>query len=136
MRYTVNLISGNLSRHFITFFLIQLCSFLQLWDLINDHPYLFAADPLLLQFFAQAATLDQYKILSTKLPLHLMLIAFVEESPRYSERYVSIYLMIQYECTISADNNNNNCFQAFLIVKLNLLSINVNFTSIRNFQLE
>ena len=67
-------------------------SFALLLDLIDAHPYLFALDPLLMQCFAQAASLEQYERLSTKIPLFLLLAAFIEESPRYNDRHVSVHM--------------------------------------------
>ena len=66
------------------------CSFSELLDLIDTHPYLTTLDPLLLQFCAQAATVDQYERLANKVPLFLLITAFVEECPRYSERQVNL----------------------------------------------
>ena len=71
-------------------YVYYLFSFVQLLDLSDIHPYLFALDPLLLQCFAQAAPIEQYERLSTKIPLFLLIRAFVEEFPRYSDRHVSI----------------------------------------------
>jgi len=65
------------------------CRFPQLLDFIDEHPYLLIVDPLLLQLLIQTASLDEYKRLSTKVPLYLMLMAFPEASPRYRNRNVS-----------------------------------------------
>ena len=55
---------------------------------LDDHPHLFALDPLLLYFFAQAATFDQYKELILKVDLFIVLTAFLEKVPQYNDNMV------------------------------------------------
>jgi len=55
---------------------------------LDDHSQLFALNPLLLYFFVQEATLGQYEKLITKVDLFLLLTAFVEKIPQYSEHKV------------------------------------------------
>ena len=55
---------------------------------LDGHSHLFALDPFLLYCFTQAATLDQYKELITKVHLFMLLTAFLERVPQYTDHLV------------------------------------------------
>ena len=46
---------------------------------LDDHPHLFAVDPLLLQFLVHASPLELYDELVTKVPLFMLLAALVRK---------------------------------------------------------
>ena len=66
---------------------------------LDDHPHLFALDPLLLYFFTQAATFEQHMELITKVDLFMILTAFLEKIPQYTDLMVC-YNKVYTVCTI------------------------------------
>ena len=73
---------------------------------LDDHPHLFALDPLLLYFFTQAAMFEQYMELLTKVDLYMILTAFLEKIPQYSDHmvcYANVYAVYTASlyCTIT-----------------------------------
>ena len=55
-----------------------LCSLPSLIKYLEDHPHLFAVDPLLVHFVVHASPLEMYGKLVTKAPLFILLAALTE----------------------------------------------------------
>lgn len=53
-------------------------SFPSMINYLDDHPHLFAVDPLLLHFVIHASPFDKYSELVTKVPLFILLVALAE----------------------------------------------------------
>ena len=75
-----------MSMFYLAIISCQMCSvvtytFYSLPSLINyldDHPHLFAVDPLLVHFVVHASSFDKYRDLVTKVPLFILLAALAE----------------------------------------------------------
>ena len=67
---------------------IVLCSFPLLLSYIDDHPHLFAVDPLLLHFLVHAAPFEAYDELTAKVPLFILLAALTGKFSRDAKEKV------------------------------------------------
>ena len=61
--------------------IVILCSFPSFTKYLDDHPHLFAVDPLLLHFLVRASPLETYRELISKVPLFILLAALTEKNP-------------------------------------------------------
>ena len=71
---------------------ILLYSFPLLINYLDDHPHLFAVDPLLVHFMVHASPLDKYGELVSKVPLFMLLAALAEHLSKEVNEKVTIYV--------------------------------------------
>jgi len=65
-----------------------LCSLLLLINYLDNHPYLFKIDPLLLHFLVHASPLKSYNELVTRVPLFILLAALTRKFSRDAKEEV------------------------------------------------